>query len=71
MTEARLSYYEELIRALEIFRTYGGDEFMSASHDIVYAGPEPKRVSAEHLVELEELGWHPDGDTESSFYHFV
>jgi hypothetical protein len=69
MSDKQLTYYEELIRALQIFKEYDSDEFMSAEHDIVYAGPDPADVSPEHLAELEELGWHRG--EESSFYHFV
>jgi hypothetical protein len=69
MSDQRLSYYEELIRALQIFKEYDSDEFMSAEHDEIHAGPNPELVSAEHIAELEELGWHPS--EWNSFYHFV
>lgn len=69
MSDKTLSYYDELIRALEIFKLYHGEEYMTAEHDEIKAGPAPEIVSAEHILELEELGWHPNEDV--SFYHFV
>lgn len=51
--------YDEFIRAFEIFRKYPQDEMVTAEHDEVYAGPDPRIVSDEDKAELEKLGWTP------------
>lgn len=67
-----MTYYQEIIRALEIFSKYSdvSEEFISAEHDEIYSGPDPEIVSAEDLAELKELGWNPS-EFSGSFYKFV
>lgn len=62
--------YDELQAALAIFKTYGGSQWLSAEHDEIHAGPSPKDVSEEHILQLDALGWHPDGSYDS-FYYFT
>lgn len=69
MTADKLTTYQELMRAFEIFNSYEGSQFASAEHDIIYAGPSPELVSDEHKAELKELGWNPS--EYDSFYYFT
>lgn len=55
--------YIQMTRALEIFTAYQPDpsqQSISATHDQVFAGPEPSTVSEAHVAELDGLGWHVD-----------
>jgi len=67
---SELGYYDELQVALSIFKSYGGSQWLSAEHDEIHAGPDPKIVSKEHIRKLEALGWHPD-ESYGSFYYFT
>ncbi len=55
-----LSVYARMARAFQIFDGYNGEQGANFYYDDAYAGPDPAIVSAEHLTELEALGWHPD-----------
>lgn len=63
------SIYARMARAFQIFDSYGdpNEQDISAEHDEIFAGPDPEVVSAEHLIELEQLGWHAD-DGNGTFY---
>lgn len=52
-----MSPYEQMARAFHIFAQYPGEQGVTFHHDEAYAGPDPAVVTAEHLVELKELGW--------------
>ena len=54
-----LTAYQRIIRAFEIFDSYPDRQSTHAEHDEFFAGPDPTTVSAEHLAELEQLGWRP------------
>lgn len=57
------SFYDDYIEAFRIFAKYPGSPHgMSARHKEVYAGPNPRDVSAEDKKRLEELGWNDYGD---------
>ncbi len=64
-----MTVYEQMIRAFQIFAQYEGEQGVAFHHDEAYAGPDPAIVSPEHLVELEQLGWHAS-DGEGAFYSF-
>lgn len=70
--EMRDRTYTAWAEAFTIFAKYEPDVFgqVSASHDIIYAGPKPYDISAEDKKRLEELGWHEDY-THECFYHFT
>lgn len=61
--------YQQMARAFQIFDSYDGDQGVGFYDSEVNAGPDPAVVSAEHLVELEALGWHAN-DGEECFYSF-
>ncbi len=67
-----MNVYQEMARAMEIFASYpvnrGGN--VSAAHDEIWAGPDPTVVSAEHLAELEQLGWRAS-ESHETFHKFV
>lgn len=63
---------EKLIEALQIFAKYpDADGWLSAEHDEVWFGPDPSIVSDVDKARLNELGWHPDFDGESTFHKFT
>jgi hypothetical protein len=63
--------YAAWAEAFAIFAKYNSDfHQISAEHDIVYAGPEPSKVSDEDKSRLEQLNWHIDEHLDS-FYHHV
>lgn len=64
------SFYQKMARAFDIFNSYEGDQYLSAEHDIIYSGPSPAVVTAEHCDELYELGWYKSEEYDS-FYCFV
>ncbi|MCM0236713.1 hypothetical protein J8L13_04715 [Bacteroides fragilis] len=54
---------EDLIKALQIFLKYGNPEHpTNCSHDVLYVGITPEKVSEEDLEILDELGFFPDED---------
>lgn len=67
-----MNAYERMIRAFEIFNSYPGEHVhnLAAEHDRLFAGPDPAEVSADHIAELNALGWHDDSGHES-FYRWV
>jgi len=64
-----LTDYQRHIRAFTIFSEYEPDGYVSAEHDVIYAGPDADSVSAEHIAELQSYGWRPDEN--GGFYHFT
>lgn len=40
---------------------------IAAEHDIIYAGPDPKRVTPEDAARLKELGWHIEEESWSRY----
>lgn len=65
-----MSIYDKFIEGFFIFKKYDHNHGISASHDIIYAGPDPEAVSAEDLEKLETLGWNRE-DEEGCFYRFL
>ena len=63
-----MNAYQRMARAMEIFNSYPADADISCQHDEMWAGPDPSDVSAEHLKELDVLGWMPEDGT---FHRFV
>lgn len=64
--------YKSLMVAFRIFRRYEKDKTnrtIHASHDIIYAGPNPTDVSEEDLYELGKLGWHAEAQFECFGYY--
>lgn len=60
----------EFAEGLTIFARYEeGDDYLTPSHDVIHAGPDPSVISAEDLARLEELGWNRD-DNRGCFYKF-
>lgn len=60
----KMATYKEMIEAFHIFAKYaekGLDDYaeMSATHDELFAGPDPKKVAKTDLARLEEIGWRP------------
>lgn len=64
--------YQAWARAFTIFAQYGGEPVdpVGAEHDIIYAGPNPAKVSEGDKAELEMLGWHESSEYEC-FYRFA
>ena len=54
---------EDLIKALQIFLKYGNPDYPThCEHDCLYIDIDPELVSDEDKIELEELGFDPNGD---------
>jgi hypothetical protein len=62
--------YSAFVEGFGIFHKYDGYQDLSAEHDVIYAGPDPAKVSDEDVARLEELGWHIDREYDC-FRHFV
>ena len=70
MSDTKKSQLAEIAEALLIFDKYEDPwPFLSAEHDIIYAGS-PNLVSEEDVALLKELGWHIDEDNDC-FSRFV
>jgi hypothetical protein len=64
------SAYDRMVRAFQIFQHYDdGRGDIHAEHDELWAGGNPGAMSAEHLAELDHLGWMPDFENET-FHRF-
>lgn len=60
----------EFAEGLTIFARYEeGDDYLTPSHDIVHAGPDPSFITSEDLARLEDLGWYQDNHR-GCFYKF-
>jgi hypothetical protein len=57
-----------LAEAFTIFAGYPGADDVSAEHDVLFAGPDPAVVSAEHTARLEELGWFTNSEFDCFSY---
>lgn len=51
-----LTKVQKCAAAFAIFARYSAEE-VSAEHDVIYAGPNPDKVSREDIDILKELGW--------------
>lgn len=66
-----MSSIEQIIEGAKIFAKYGG--YVSAEHDIIYAGPNRMRdekISQEDQDKLKELDWSFNDGLEA-WYKFV
>jgi hypothetical protein len=65
--------YAGYARAFAIFAEYAPDTTYGVhpAHDEITAGPDPGIVSAEHLEELEALGWTEDSESGTCFHKFT
>ncbi len=54
-----MNAYQKMIRAMQIFDGYDHDRSYSLGSYEIWAGPDPQRLSAADLAELETLGWSP------------
>jgi hypothetical protein len=52
------------IAAITIFKKYENAFHVEPGHDILWAGPDPAKVSDEDKEVLEALGWHPSDDSD-------
>jgi hypothetical protein len=66
-TETQPSIYARYARAFTIFAEYDPDNdgSVAVEHDQMWAGPDPASLTAEHIAELEQLGWHADAENET------
>ncbi len=70
--ETKYKYtYAAWSEAFAIFAKYDPDGFgwVQGEHDIVYAGPDHKTVSAEDIARLEELDWYINHDGDGFYNH--
>lgn len=65
-----LTDYDKVIQGLEIFKKYPGHpHYVTAEHDMLFAGPRPSKVSEEDIAKLASLGWNPE-DNDDCFIKF-
>ncbi|MFA5132621.1 MAG: hypothetical protein WC444_04865 [Candidatus Paceibacterota bacterium] len=64
--------YHDYIEALSIFMKYDPDGtcVLCAEHDVIYALVDTKKISAQDLNKLKELGWCITNDGKS-FYTYT
>ena len=63
--------WEAWIEVFQIFQRYGALVMdISAEHDVIYAGPDPAKVSEEDKDRLDTLGWN-SSEEYACFYRFV
>ena len=73
MSDKSVDYsWEAWAEAFLIFAKYEPHKFgnISAEYDVIYAGPDPEKVSDEDKARLEQLGWSVE-DEYSCFYQFT
>lgn len=72
MTDGKTTL-QELIEALQIFAKYPHEKYSTgAGHDVFYVNVDPKIVSDEDKIKLEELGFFTgeQADDEDWFYTY-
>lgn len=62
--------YQPYIEAFQIFEKYDHFKNIHAEHDVIYAGPDPEKISDEDLEKIIALNWLPDNEN-GCFYKFV
>lgn len=65
--------WEQLSNSFKIFSSYSekGEYWthVSACDDVIYAGPNPKKVTVEDLNLLESMGWSVSNKLECFVFH--
>lgn len=61
MDKLKLTDHDKIVLAIKIFENYMQEDemFIHAEHDVIFAGPDPEKVSEKDTRLLEDLGWHP------------
>lgn len=60
--------YTCLIEGLQLLASTGLECFVSAEHDIIYAGPDISLLPEGVNTKLEKLGWHRSDADNWAFY---
>lgn len=68
---ARGKYFDDMIKACEIFRKYNPDNGgFCCEHDVMHVAVSPGDVSEEDVQALDELGFFPDDAGGFASYRF-